>query len=525
MTRRESLRLMAGASLSTAFLPWTPIKSGNARDFHVCLSPQAILDDPDFPGMLRDAGISCIWLAGFFYGYWPWPIKTMRQARDQIQRAGLEARVVNVPLGHPGDSLGSKDGSFPLSPPSHWRLGTSLEGKNYSGTSLHPPATEENVAALKTIRESAWRDVFLDDDFRLARGPGQIGGCFCPEHRDRFLKQTGFPATSWPELLATIRDRRMSRLLREWVEFTCDELTGSFRRQQKALDGRLGIMVMYLGAEKAGIRLHDYRGVPFRVGELMFDDASFAPAKGKTDELFSALFHRRFVAPELAYSESTAYPSDRLSAVNLGAKLVISTFTDVRHTMFMSGVTPFPKAHWGTLAPLMKRQAGIHQKLAGHIPRGPFKHYWGEASRYSGDDRPFSLFLASGIPFEVTSQPAKDGWTFLSESDAAAAASGQLHSRGTQFLTRTSPSTAASIQTCEESLAALYAFKRRLDPGIPIVENDEPAVLAWYPSARAVLLWNPNAARKTYSVRCGRTRREVVLDGFDCALLGEIHPK
>ena len=52
---------------------------------------------------------------------------------------------------------------------------------------------------------------------------------------------------------------------------------------------------MYLGAEKAGIRLADYADVPFRVGEFMFDDESFNPVKGKTDELFSSLFHRRFV--------------------------------------------------------------------------------------------------------------------------------------------------------------------------------------------------------------------------------------
>jgi hypothetical protein len=32
--------------------------------------------------------------------------------------------------------------------------------------------------------------------------------------------------------------------------------------------------------------------------------------KGKTDELFSALMHRRFARPELAYSEKTAFPSD-----------------------------------------------------------------------------------------------------------------------------------------------------------------------------------------------------------------------
>jgi hypothetical protein len=278
-------------------------------------------------------------------------------------------------------------------------------------------------------------------------------------------------------------------------------------------------MVMYLGAEKAGIRLRDYRGVCFRVGESMFDDAGFNSLKGKTDELFSVLFHRRFVAPKLAYSETTAYPADQLSAANLGAKLVISTLADVRHTMFMSGITPFPKTHWATLGPLMKRQAGFHRVLAGHKLCGPFKHYWGDASRYCGDDRPFSLFLAAGIPFEVTDRPARDGWTFLSDADASAAASGQLVSAGTQFVSRLPPSDTSGVERCEESLDALFAYKRSLDGKTPYVQNAEPAVLGWYPSAQAALLWNPTAARTTFSVRYGSRTREVAIDGLDSALL------
>src|SRR5690606_35265332 len=142
--------------------------------------------------------------------------------------------------------------------------------------------------------------------------------------------------------------------------------TASFRAMQVAAPNiDLGNMVMYLGAEKAGIRLTDYSNVPVRVGELMFDDKSFAPVKGKTDELFSVLFHRRFIAPERAFSETTAFPSDKLSAANMAAKLTISTIADVRNTMYMSGVTPFPVTHWETLAPAMKHQSKLHDALAG----------------------------------------------------------------------------------------------------------------------------------------------------------------
>jgi hypothetical protein len=525
MTRRDSIRLLAAASVSAGFFPWPFRATESIRNYHVCLSPEAILEDPDFPAILQGAGVSCVWLAGFFYGYWPWPLASLQGARDRLERAGLQTRVINVPLGHPGDSLGAKDGTFPLAPPSQWRLGVAFDGQTYSGTSLHAPATEENLAALRSLRKSRFTQVFLDDDFRLARSPGQIGGCFCDEHRSAFLRRTGFPPTHWPELLGDVRARRLTRLLREWVEFTCDDLTGSFQAQQRTAAGRLGIMVMYLGTEKAGIRLRDYRGVPFRVGELMFDDASFGLLKGKTDELFSVLFHRRFVAPKLAYSETTAYPADQLSAVNLGAKLVISTLADVRHTMFMSGITPFPKTHWTTLAPLMKRQASFHRVLAGHKLRGPFKHYWGEASRFCGDDRPFSLFLAAGIPFEVTERPAQDGWTFLSDADASAASCGQLVSPGTRFLSRLPLSNTSAVEQCEESLDALFVYKRRLDSKTPFVQNAEPAVLGWYPSARAALLWNPTAARTTFSVRHGSRTREVTIEALDSALLEDLAVK
>ena len=207
---------------------------------------------------------------------WPWPIENLTRAREALRLAGLEAGIVNVPLGHPGDSLGARDGDFPLTPPP---IGV-----------WDPAGTARPTRALRSMRlprrktsrlcadcaRTGFSQFFLDDDFRLARGPGEIGGCFCAEHRDRFLRRTGLPDRRWPELLDDVRSRRFTPLLRQWMEFTCDDLTGSFRAQQKAAGGKLGIMVMYLGAEKAGIRLADYRHVPFRVGELMFDDHAFA---------------------------------------------------------------------------------------------------------------------------------------------------------------------------------------------------------------------------------------------------------
>jgi hypothetical protein len=489
------------------------------RAYHLSVSPDALEADPGLLAVVRDAEVSGVWVTGFLYGYWHYPPETTQKWRRRIEEAGMAAHVINVPLGHPGDSLGAMSGSVPLTPPRHWKPGIRPDGSAYAGTSLHQPATAENAEALRRLQSLGVRRVFLDDDFRLAQSPGRIGGCFCESHKEEFLRLRGYGAERWQELLDAVNRRDLTPLLREWIGFTCDQLTGCFRAQQEAApEIRLGIMVMYMGAEKAGIRLSDYRSTLFRVGELMFDDDSFRPFKGKTNELFSALFHRRYAKPERTFSETTAFPADRLSAANMAAKLAVSTLADVRNTMFMSGITAFPRAHWQMLGPAMKRQAELHRRVAGHRPRGPFKHYWGEHGRMVGDDNPFSLFLAAGVPFEVTDEPARDGWTFLADADARAAAAGELRSRGTVFVSR--PEANARMEQgrpVAESLPALFALKREIMPrltGVPFVEEETPAVCAWYPTARGVLLWNLSEQRATLTVRHGDARQRVTVEGL-----------
>lgn len=494
------------------------------RQFHASLSVEAIEQDPELLPTVARAGVGTVWLDGFFYGHWPYGLPRVLAARAQAERLGLRVFVINIPLGHPGDSLGSSNGNFPITPPARWKMAYDMDNKVFVGTSLHEPATAENVQALTALRQVGFRQFFLDDDFRLARGPGQIGGCFCAEHRARFLRRQGYAEARWPELLADVHYRQLTRLTREWVDFTAAELTACFREQSRAAgEGNLGIMVMYLGAEKAGIRLGEYRDVPFRVGELMFNDAAFAPVKGKTDELFSALMHRRFCRPEMAFSETTAFPANNLSAPNLAAKLVVSTIADVRHTMFMSGLTPFPRAHWDVLAPAMREQAAIHRVLAGHRPYGPFKHFWGEASRYVGNDQPFSLFLATGVPFEVVETPTREGWVFLSDADAEHALTAGWGRHGSQFICHAkTPYRPANAIALEESLPALMNFKAEIMPQlrrVPHVVEAVPVVCAWYPTARSVLLWNLSEEKIHCTLRHGRRDQAIELAGLKAQLV------
>ncbi len=528
LSRRRFLQTTAVGSAAALFTCREMVKSKSAmRTFHLCTNPLVLDQEPDRLRLYRASGITDIWLAGFFYGFWPASIDRLIVWKQKIEDAGMSCHVVNIPLGHPGDSLGAGSEDFPLAPASPWRMAVRPDGSIYSGTSLHSPATEDNCTALRRLRQAGFKRVFLDDDFRLATGPGVIGGCFCADHQKEFLQKFGYGESDWQTLLECVQARRLSPQLRHWLNWTCDQLTGSFRRQQAAIpDAELGIMVMYLGAEKAGIRLSDYQGCMLRVGELMFDDRHFNELKNKTKELFSSLFHRRYATPELAFSETTAFPADRLSAENMAAKLTISTLSDVRNTMFMSGITPFPAEHWSTLAPAMKKHAAIHAQLAGHVPRGPFKHYWGEHSRLIGDDNPNSLFLAAGAPFEVSDTPAKDGWTFLANADAAAAAGGELRSDGTVFVAREQAGlTAFPGLVLADHLQAVFAFKHRcLDQrnDVPYIREDLPAVCAWYPSACMVLIWNLEQERRTYTLVFGNQERRITLPGLDLALLSNI---
>ena len=456
------------------------------RRYHLCLPPDTIDADPELLGLVRQAGVTDIWLAGFFYGRWYTAPERIARLMRTLEHAGIAPHVVNVPLGHPGDSLGTRVDHLP-----HWSPGVRSDGRTQWGTSLHPPATAENAAALARLATLGVRDVFLDDDFRLARGPGIIGGCFCDQHVAEFRHLHGYGDSLKADLLDAVARRDLTPVLRAWVDYTCDQLSACFRAIQNAAPRvELGIMVMYLGAEKAGIRLADYRGVPFRVGELMFEDRFFNPVKGKTDELFSALFHRRFTDPGRAYSETTAFPADKLSAANMAAKLAVSTLSDVRHTMFMSGVLPFPRTHWQTLAPAMRHHARIHARVAGHTPRGPFKHFWGERSRYVGEDKPNSLFLAAGVPFEVVDSPPRDSWTFGERRDTPA------------------------------TLPDLFALKHRILPQlarVPYVEQDKPVVCSWLPTARTALLWNLSETREEFSLVYRNHRRRVTIDPLGLA--------
>ena len=479
---------------------------------------------PELLDVVKSAGVTDIWCIGFSYGYWVQPFDDLKVTLEAIRMKGLNANIINLPLGHPGESIGAEGDDYPLIPPPHWKSALSVDGKKWYGTSIHEPAASENIQALQTLSEIGIKNVFLDDDFRLARSPNQIGGCFCREHICAFMRKYGYDEKMVEQLFDDINNRKFSPVLTDWVDFISDELTDFFRVMQNAAgDIRLGTMVMYMGSEKSGIRLHDYADVPVRVGECMFSDESFGSVKGKTNELFSVLFHRRFISPDNAFSETTTFPATALSVGNMVAKLAIPVLADVRNTMFMSGATIFPISYWDTLKPALRKQAEMRDKIAGHRPVGPLKHYWGRASRYVGDANPYSLFLAMGIPFEVIDTISDDGWIFMSDSDAVEL--DNIKNTQAEFVYRPTAKISSSVGIpVDESFDSLMELKKKIiqkigDTGIPYVEDNLPIVCSWYPEIHTVALWNLSESRHTFTLNTGSRKIPVALEGLDIQIV------
>jgi hypothetical protein len=73
-----------------------------------------------------------------------------------------------------------------------------------------------------------------------------------------------------------------------------------------------------------------------------------------------------------------------------------------------------------------------------------------------------------------------------------------------------------------ESLPELFALKRELLPhleNVPYVEGEVPVVCVWYPTARAVLLWNLTEKREELDLRYRGSRRTMNVDGLDTVLI------
>ncbi len=494
------------------------------RSYHISCSPDMFDVNGDFPEIWRDAGVTDAWLCTWFYGYFPYSWEKIDNLLGRIKSAGLRPHLISVPFCHGGGALDPRSEGFPNLPPKHWKIARRWDGSENWGFSWHSPTDVEGAKAIRTLaaRYGAF-DFFLDDDFRFASTPDLIGGCVCDECRRDFLAKSGLEESRWDEVLDDVRNNSETPLLHAWVDYFCDRLTQCFRTYRDAVSTvDVGIMVMYMGCERAGIRLDDYKDALFRVGEGGFSDGWYGTEKFKTIELYSSLFHRRFCQPGRAFSETTVFPEKSLSAENMASKLAVSTICDVRNTCFMSGLVPIAAENWPVLKERMAREKTAHAKLLGAKPKGPFKHFYGVSSRYCAGANAYSLFLALGVPFEVCDEIPSDGWTFLSDPDALAVERGSLTSPGSKLVARLE-SSAGRFAKVDEEFDALFEFRRSIvttlqENLIPYVEEEIPIVLAWYPDVNSLYVWNISNEEKTFHIRRGDRLAAIKLGALDSQL-------
>jgi hypothetical protein len=60
-----------------------------------------------------------------------------------------------------------------------------------------------------------------------------------------------------------------------------------------------------------------------------------------------------------------------------------------------------------------------------------------------------------------------------------------------------------------ETLEDLFALKRRILPrlgDVPYVEEEQPAVCSWFPTARRALVWNLSDEPRALTLRSGERR-------------------
>ncbi|MBQ1455405.1 MAG: hypothetical protein IIZ25_06125 [Thermoguttaceae bacterium] len=499
------------------------------RRFHLCAyydeifyapTPGKELDkrvDPDYPIELpviwKDAGVTDIWFTHYVQGSWFQDWDSFDKMADKVKSMGMTPHVVSVSFGHPS-----------FKGPEGWKPSHYLSGDVLYGASCHAPADTDCVRYHRALVDHCGPcDIFMDDEFRCAQGPANIGGCICPECRDDFLKTTGFPAERWEALLDDLRASRNIPEVRLWIDYQCDRFSKIFRdTEELSPEADFGLMVMGMGSERAGIRLEDYRNKLLRVGEWMFTDAEYNPTKNKTIELFSSLFHTRFSIPGRLFSETSIIRP--LSAENLTSKLSVATLSEVRNTMYFC---PIPAEYWKLLAPRMKKEAFFHERILNQKARGPFKHFWGIDDRYMAGYDAFSLFLALGVPFEVCDTLPDDGWVFLGNASAEALESGGLEPTGAKLLARVA-SPSGRFTEIPESFEDLFALRRTLLDGfreklVPYVEEETPVVLSEYPGSKTIYIWNIEPKEKTIHVRKGEETVALSLLPLDSAMVA-VHP-
>ncbi|NBD22286.1 hypothetical protein [Paenibacillus glycinis] len=369
-------------------------------------------------GLMKDAGIRKIWIAGFFSGKMI-DAEELKQAKAFAEQHGLEVGAVTIPIGHPGNALNPDDPDLAhLEIPKHWhyRIDKSGETVYYCGA-IDASLIADNAQAARNLKAAGFHEVFLDDDLRAANYGPDIEGCYCEACIAEFNRLYHREATR-ESLRDATTDKLDADLMLDWAAFQCDKVTDVVKATD--IEGvRPGIMVMHYGDERHGIDVPSIRErIPnaiFRVGELHFHDGTFGNPNGKAQEMMGIAYHLNFMAGAEAYSESTIFPPRSLKAHNLVYKAKLAITAGIENVLFMSGTWLLDESYWKALAAARPVLEALDRACSDTVRNYPVHVAYGTNGAYSEAFIPATLPVLAGLPAKPVraDQSAGDGELLL----------------------------------------------------------------------------------------------------------------
>jgi hypothetical protein len=299
--------------------------------------------------LFKAAGVSWLWLHGYFFGHWVSSFEEMQKARHILLEWGFQTGIVNIPVGHPGNSLDPDDPTQILTLPDHWRYRIDRHGNRVLYCAeIEEKMIYDNVEAVRQLADLGFTAVFFDDDLRQGNWGQEIQGCFCEKCIAKFNQQYS-NALKRNQLSSIIEQKQDCPEIRDWIDFTC-QIVANFVFAIEKVGIQLGIMVMHNGDERHGIDIPRIKNFSpncwFRVGENHFSDRSFNTSLGKAHEITSIQNHLQLMLPNRTFSETTVFPPNALSPQNWLVKMQLAWLTGVSDIFLMGGTRiPDPK-YW-----------------------------------------------------------------------------------------------------------------------------------------------------------------------------------
>ena len=336
--------------------------------FHYTLDAKDVLNPAKFEALkilLQEAGVTDIWLMGYFMGRFHTPIEDLVKAREIIIKNGFNTGITSLPVGHPGNALNPEDNEINLEIPAHWRYRIDDIGeKVYFCADIEENMINDNLGALETFIKAGFNRCFFDDDLRQGNWGSKIQGCFCDNCIELFGRihpqYKNITRNEFHQAINAKSKAKNKELLKAWVEYSSQKLTHFMIRMnqikylEEFREGNAGIMVMQYGDERHGINLTELiREIPelqVRIGENHFNDRSMSRPDQRMDEFLGMLLHLNYIPLKNAYSETTVFPPRTLTPENWVFKAKLAAMLGVPNLFLMGGTWLIEDSYWKTLA-------------------------------------------------------------------------------------------------------------------------------------------------------------------------------